>query len=102
MHGADRTCQLCRIILTHVRPGCAQLSFHQLLSVTFSGTDEEDSRQYTTAYTGIMNAISHPTGSEGYIRCLNDVAHFFTAMAQILARHELVRLVVWLVEPSNS
>lgn len=90
---AHMQAQLCRIILTHVRPGFAQLSFQQLLSVAFSGEDKvEDSRQYTTAYIGIMDAISHPTSGEGYVHCLTSVTNSFMTMAQVLAKHELVRL----------
>ena len=78
-------------MLTHVRVGCSQISFQRLLSVNFTGDKEvEDSTLYTTAYMGLLNAISHPVDIGGYDHCVTSVANAFITMAQVLAKYKLV------------
>ncbi|TEB38406.1 hypothetical protein FA13DRAFT_1705324 [Coprinellus micaceus] len=82
--------RICRLMLTHVRVGSSKISFQHLLSVDFAGDEEvEDSTIYTTAYIGLLNAISHPVNIGGYDLCLTSVASAFITMADILAKHKL-------------
>lgn len=82
--------ELGRIILTHIRPGCSELSFQLLLSVSFTGGDAlEDSRRYTTAYMNLTNAISHPTNVEHFEECLGVVSNSFIAMLEVLGKYKL-------------
>ncbi|KAF6760249.1 hypothetical protein DFP72DRAFT_883646 [Ephemerocybe angulata] len=64
--------ELGRIILTHIRPGCSELSFQLLLSVSFTRGDAlEDSRRYTTC------------------ECLGVVSNSFIAMLEVLGKYKL-------------